>query len=334
MKALNNEVIRVASRPTGIPTAKNFQKDMQAVPEVKPGQMLVKNEWLSVEPAMRGWLADANNYASVQIGDVMRSLCVGTVVESATNGFSKGERLMGWFGWQQYAVVDTGAVVQKITADDLSPSLYLGVLGLNGVTAATALDKIGSPRSGETVVVSTAAGSVGSCVGQLAKSLGCRTIGLTSTPEKVTACYDEFKYDHVINYKTDDLMLALKDTCPGGVDVYFDNTSGPISDAVMQNLAIGARVVICGTASIPKWDPQPMGPRVERILLTRRARMQGFILFDHMDTYGFYVTQLEAAVRSKNLRYREHVTQGLDTAPDAIEELYRGTNLGKRLIRL
>lgn len=287
-----------------------------------------------VEPAMRGWLADANNYASVQIGDVMRSLCVGTVVESRHTGFSKGERLLGWFGWQQYATVAPDAVVQKITASDLSPSLYLGVLGLNGITAATALDKIGAPQPGETVVVSTAAGGVGSCAGQLAKNLGCRTVGLTGSAEKVRACYDEFNYDHVINYKTDDIGRALSDACPDGVDVYFDNTSGNISDAVMPHLAVGARVIVCGTASISKWDPQPLGPRVERILLTRRAKMQGFLLFDHMDTYGHYVDQLQTAIRENKLNYREHITDGLDTAPGAIAELYRGENLGKRLIRL
>ncbi|GAB2894225.1 NADP-dependent oxidoreductase [Paralcaligenes ginsengisoli] len=334
MTTLTNEAIYVASRPAGIPTAENFRKDVQPVPTVKQGQMLVRNEWLSVEPAMRGWLADANNYSSVAVGDVMRSLCVGVVVESNVDGFSAGERLMGWFGWQHYAVVKPAAVVQKVTASDIPPSLYLGVLGLNGITAATALDKIGGPKPGETVVVSTAAGGVGSCVGQLAKSLGCRTVGLTSTPEKVKACHEQFAYDHVINYKTEDIGAALQNACPDGVDVYFDNTAGQISDSVMRHLAIGARVIVCGTASIAKWDPPPMGPRVERILLTRRARMQGFILFDHMDTYGSYVSQLESLIRAKKLTYREHITDGLDTAMGAIEELYRGENLGKRLIRL
>lgn len=329
-----NEAIYVASRPTGIPAAENFRKEVVPVPELKQGEILVRNEWLSVEPAMRGWLVDANNYASVPVGDVMRSLCVGVVVESKTDAFSEGDRLMGWFGWQHYAVVDPSAVVQKITATDISPSLYLGVLGLNGITAATAFDQLGAPKAGETVVVSTAAGGVGSCVGQLAKSLGCRTVGLTSTPEKVQACYEQFGYDHVINYKTDDIGASLQKACPDGVDVYFDNTSGAISDAVMQHLAIGARVIICGTASVTSWDPPPMGPRVERILLTRRARMQGFIMFDHMDTYGAYVEQLEAMIRSNTLTYREHITDGLDTAMGAIEELYRGENLGKRLIRL
>ncbi|MFT0548899.1 NADP-dependent oxidoreductase [Allopusillimonas ginsengisoli] len=332
--SLTNEAIYVASRPTGIPTAENFRTDTHPVPEVRQGEILVHNEWLSVEPAMRGWLADANNYSSVGVGEVMQSLCVGIVIASKADEFSVGDRLMGWFGWQHYAVVKPSAVVQKITSSDIRPSLYLGVLGLNGATAATALETIGAPKPGETVVVSTAAGGVGSCVGQLAKALGCRTVGLTSTPEKVKVCYQEFGYDHVINYKTDDIDAALKAACPQGIDIYFDNTAGRISDSVMQHLAPGARVIVCGTASIAKWDPVPMGPRVERILLTRRALMQGFILFDHMDTYASYIDKLEALVRANKLTYREHVTQGLHTAMGAIEELYRGENLGKRLIRL
>ncbi|MGH8810439.1 MAG: NADP-dependent oxidoreductase [Advenella sp.] len=334
MNTLENEVIRVISKPTGIPASDNFRLVKQPVPELGAGQIRVRNEWLSVDPAMRGWLADANNYASVNVGDVMRSLCVGTVVESTVSTVSKGERLMGWFGWQTYATVKPEAIVQKITASDLPPSLYLGVLGLNGITAATALDKLGSPKPGDTVVVSTAAGGVGSCVGQLAKTIGCRTVGLTSSSEKAKACYEAFGYDHVINYKTDDIDQAIKNACPEGVDVYFDNTAGTISDAVMQHLAIGARVIVCGTASIPSWDPPPMGPRVNRILLTRRARMQGFILFDNKDTYASYVEQLEQLVRAKKLTYREHITDGLHTAPGAIAELYRGENLGKRLIRI
>ncbi|PJX22961.1 NADP-dependent oxidoreductase [Advenella sp. S44] len=334
MKALENEIVRVISRPSGIPTAENFKLETLPVPELEADQILVRNEWLSVDPAMRGWLADANNYASVRVGDVMRSLCVGTVIESNAATINKGERVMGWFGWQTYAAVKPEAIVQTVSASDLAPSLYLGVLGLNGVTAATALDKLGSPKSGETVVVSTAAGGVGSCVGQLAKALGCRTVGLTSSEEKVRACYEAFGYDHVINYKTDDIGSAIKAHCPDGVDIYFDNTAGTISDAVIRHLAIGARVIVCGTASIQSWDPPPVGPRVNRILLTRRARMQGFILFDHKDTYASYVSQLEELIRTKKLTYREHITEGIHTAPGAIAELYRGENLGKRLIRL
>lgn len=329
-----NQLIRVIKKPQGIPAADTFTIEQASIPTLHEGQLLVQNEWLSVEPAMRGWLADARNYASVEVGQVMRALCVGRVLQSRHTDYQEGELLLGWFGWQHYAVCDPEAIVQRIKPSSLSPSLYLGVLGLNGVTAATAFEQLGQAKAGDTVVVSTAAGSVGSCVGQLAKAMGCRTVGLTSSAAKVQACYDTFGYDAVINYKTDDLPTALSQACPEGVNVYFDNTAGAISDAVMPQLAIGARVVICGTASIPQWNPAPMGPRVERILLTRRARMQGFIIFDHMDTYSAYVHKLEQAVLSGQLRYTEHITEGLESALNAISELYQGENLGKRLIRL
>lgn len=330
-----NHVIRVAARPTGIPQASDFQVDTETLAPLADGQVRVRNEWLSVEPAMRGWLADTNNYATpIGIGTVMRSLCAGTVIESKAAGFAAGDAVVGWFGWQEYATVEPDRIVRKIVERDIPLSAYLGVLGLNGITAAIALDKVGSPQPGDTVVVSTAAGGVGSCVGQLAKLKGCRTIGLTSSEAKAKACYEDFGYDHVINYKTDDIGEALQRLCPEGVNVYFDNTAGAISDAVLPHLAVGARVVICGTASIAQWNPVPLGPRVERILLTKRARMQGFLLFDHMDVYEHYLAQLAALIRTGQLKYREDITEGLDSALDAIASLYRSENLGKRLIAL
>src|SRR5699024_8259596 len=294
MTEIKNQAVVVTSRPSNIPQAENFEIQTHPIPALDANQILVKNQWLSVDPAMRGWLADANNYLSVPAGDVMRSLAVGTVIASKHTDFPEGTQVMGWFGWQTHAVVDASAVVQKITVADIPASLYLGVLGLNGITAATALDKIGQPQAGDTVVVSTAAGGVGSCVGQLAKMQGCRTVGITSSPEKMQQCKEEFGYDDVLSYREPDLATRIARACPDGINVYFDNTSGAISDAVMPQLALHARVVVCGTAAISSWDPVPSGPRVERILLTRRARMQGFILFDHMDTYPHYVHQLEA----------------------------------------
>ena len=297
--------------------------------------MLVRNAFLSVEPAMRGWLADSGNYsAPVPVGSVMRSLAVGQVAASRSAGCAEGDWLLGWFGWQEWAAAGEGAVLRRIAETDLPPSLALGVLGLNGVTALLALEKIGQPKAGETVLVSTAAGSVGSAVGQIAQLAGCRTIGIAGGAEKVRLCLEEFGYDHALDYRTDDLGAALASLCPDGVDVYFDNTAGAISDTVMRHLAVGARVVVCGTASIPRWDPIPPGPRVERHLLTRRARMQGFLLFDHMAEFDASVARLAEWVRAGKLRFREEVLDGIERCPDAIAGLYRGENLGKRLIRL
>src|SRR5690625_2597063 len=334
MTEINNQAVVVRSRPSNIPQAENFQIETRSIPALENQQILVKNQWLSVDPAMRGWLADADNYLSVPAGDVMRSLAVGTIIASKHTDFPEGTQVMGWFGWQTHAVVDTSAIVQTITASDIPASLYLGGLGLNGITAATALDKVGQPQPGDTVVVSTAAGGVGSCVGQLAKMQGCRTVGITSSPEKMQQCKDTFGYDEVLSYREPNLSARVAQACPDGVNVYFDNTSGAISDAIMPHLALHARVVVCGTAAISSWDPVPTGPRVERILLTRRARMQGFILFDHMDTYPDYVRQLEEAIRQGKLHYREDVSQGLETAPGAIAQLYSSQNTGKRLIQL
>jgi hypothetical protein len=332
---ISNRLIRVASRPTGIPQVDHFYVDVAPIAPLEEGQIRVRNQWLSVEPAMRGWLTDASNYASpVAVGDVMRALCAGTVVDSRTDAYRPGDAVIGWFGWQEQAAVSAESVVHKITRADLPMSLYLGVLGLNGVTAAVALERIGRPKAGDTVVVSTAAGGVGSCVGQLAKLQGCRTVGLTSSSEKANVCRELFDFDHVINYRTDDIDAVLRRVCPAGVDVYFDNTAGAISDAVMPNLAVGARVVVCGTASIAQWAPVPLGPRVERILLTRRAGMQGFLMFDHMDVYGHYVDKLAELVSAGRLRYQEDISDGLESALDAIASLYRSENTGKRLIRL
>jgi hypothetical protein len=205
-------------------------------------------------------------------------------------------------------------------------STSLGVLGLNGLTAYFALLEIGQPKAGETVVVSTAAGAVGSCAGQIAKIKGCRTVGIAGGPDKVRVCREEFRYDSAVDYRADDFESALDAACPEGVDVYFDNTAGPISDAVMRRLAVGARVVICGTASIASWDPPPQGPRVERQLLVKRARMQGFLIFDHVQRSPEALRDLESWVRDGQIRYREDILDGIEQAPDSIAGLYRGEN--------
>lgn len=330
-----NRQVRLASRPTGIPQAGHFTLVDAPVPEAGEGELLVRNLFLSVEPAMRGWLADRGNYSSpVEIGDVMRSLAVGRVERSRDPGFREGDLLLGWFGWQEWATVPASGVVRRIEETDLPPSLALGILGLNGVTAWLALDKIGQPRAGETVLVSTAAGAVGSVVGQLAKIAGCRTIGIAGGSDKTRLCLDRFGYDAAIDYKADDLDAAIAAAAPDGIDVYFDNTAGPISDAVLRHLRVGARIVICGTASVASWDPPPTGPRVERHILTKRARMQGFVIFDHMDEFSQTAAKLADLVRAGKLAWEEDVLEGIDQCPGAIARLYEGRNRGKLVVRL
>jgi NADPH-dependent curcumin reductase CurA len=331
-----NTQVRLKARPTGIPQPEHFEIVQAGIPDLRTGQFLVRNEFLSVDPAMRGWISTAANYSDpVGIGEVMRSFAAGEVVASRHPKFAEGEKVMGLLGWQEYAVADGREITRKVKETDLPLSLSLGILGLNGVTAYFALLDVGRPRPGDTVVVSTAAGAVGSAVGQIAKIAGCRTVGIAGGPLKTKLCLEAFGYHAAIDYKAaDQLDSALSVACPAGVDIYFDNTAGPISDAVLRQLAIKARVVICGTASVASWAPAPVGPRVERHLLVKRASMTGFIVFDYQHRYEQAVTRLAAWVRQGRLRYREDIQDGIAACPDAIAGLYRGENLGKRLIRL
>jgi NADPH-dependent curcumin reductase len=323
------------SRPNGIPEAEHFEIVAAPVPEPGERTFVVRNEFLSVDPAMRGWVNAAQNYSRpVAIGEVMRSYAAGEVAASRHPAFKEGDKVMGQLGWQDYALSD-GVGVRLVRETDLPLSLALGVLGLNGRTAYFGLLDLGQPRPGDTVVVSTAAGSVGSAVGQIAKIMGCRTVGIAGGAEKVRLCRELFGYDAALDYKSERALSdAVAAACPRGLNIYYDNTSGAVSDAVLPHLAVGARIVICGTASVASWDPPPMGPRVERHLLVKRARMQGFVAFDFEHRTEEAVARLAAWVRDGRLRYREEVLDGIEECPGAIAGLYRGENLGKRIVRL
>ena len=331
---VNRQVV-LKSRPLGVPQAEHFEIVERPIPELAQGEFLVRNEFLSVEPAMRGWVNAAANYSdAVGIGAVMRAFAAGEVVASRHAGYAPGDKVMGMLGWQDYCVTNGDPVRRKVLEHDLPLTLSLGILGINGVTAYYALGEIGQPRAGETVVVSTAAGAVGSAVGQLAKLAGCRTVGIAGGADKVRLCLDEFGFDAAVDYKDPGFAERLAEACPSGVDVYYDNTSGAISDEVLRHINKFARIVICGTASVQSWDPWPTGPRPERHLLNKSARMQGFLVWDYEHRYEEAVTQLAARVRSGELRYREEILDGLERAPGSIAQLYAGTNVGKRLIRL
>ena len=331
-----NRQVRLRARPEGIPEARHFEVAEEPLGPLAEGKIRVRNAYLSVDPAMRGWVSAVANYSKpVGIGEVMRSFAAGEVVESRHPDYAPGERLVGMFGWQRFADADGRDVVRRVREDDLPLSAQLGVLGLNGVTALLALTLVGEPKPGETVVVSTAAGAVGSAVGQIARILGCRAVGIAGGPEKVRLCLDEFGYDAAFDYKAaGDLSAAVAGACPEGVGVYFDNTAGPVSDAVLPHLAVGARVVVCGTASVASWEPPPLGPRVERHLLVKRARMQGFVYFDHAARFEEAIGRLAGWLREGKLRHREDILDGIEQAPGAIAGLYRGENRGKRLIRV
>jgi len=306
-----------------------------AVSPLADGQLLVRNEYLSVDPAMRGWVNEADNYRpTVPLGAVMPASAVGTVVESRSGQYKVGDTVVGRFGWQEYSVVDSVTIDWTVADEGLPASLSLGVLGVNGITAWFGVKEVLRPTAAGTVVVSTAAGSVGSAAGQLAAALGCRTVGIAGGPGKVDLCTSVFGYDAAVDYKAATFADDLRAACPDGVDAYFDNTGGSISDEVLSLLAVHGSVVICGTASLPIGDGPVLGPRIERRLLTRRARMEGMLVGDFRPRFPEALSGLSSLVKEGRLAYREDILDGLELAPGALEGLFAGDNVGKRLIRM
>jgi NADPH-dependent curcumin reductase CurA len=333
---MKNRQVWLCSRPNGIPQATDFALREAEMPRISDDEFLVRNIFLSADPAMRGWIADKSTYwPRIEVGETMRAFSAGEVIESRSYGYAVGDKVMGIFGWQDYAVAKPQQVMRKVREDDLPLSLSLGVLGLNGLTAYFGLLDVCRPRAGETVVVSTAAGGVGSAVGQIAKIKGCRTIGVAGGAEKVRQCLEEFGYDAAVDYKSvADLDGALAGLCSNGVDAFFDNTSGAIHDAVVRQINVGARIAICGTASYASWDPWNEGPRPERHLLVKRAIMQGFLTTDFAPRYEEATTALAGWIRAGKLRYREDMQRGIESAPASIAMLYAGENRGKLVIKL
>lgn len=330
---VTNRRVILSTRPVGIPQASHFALDEVPLSPVGEGQFRVRNIYLSVDPAQRGWTNENANYSDpVPVGGVMRALTVGVVTESRHDGIPVGLHLYGWFGWQDYAVAGLDAILTRIASVDAPLSAYAGVLGMNGLTAWLALSRIGRPQVGETLMVSTAAGAVGSVVGQLGKRMGCRVIGLTGEDAKVELCTSSFGYDAAANYKSGDLDETVANLAPEGIDVFFDNVGGPILDCVMRRMNVAGRIVQCGTASIAQWSPAPMGLRNEREILSRRLQWGGFVIFDHTAGFDEALAHLAPLVGSGQLSFEEDIAQGLEHAPGAIARLYAGENTGKSLI--
>jgi NADPH-dependent curcumin reductase CurA len=324
-----NRQVLLARRPNGVPRRDDFKLETAPLPGLAAGEMRVRNIYLSVDPAQRGWASSESNYSSpVAIGDPMRSLAVGVVVESFCAEYAEGDFLYGWFGWQDYAIATPDRVIFRAKQD--VPLTAVGsLLGINGVTAYLALNELGRPRPGDTLLVSTAAGSVGSFVGQIGRNLGCRAIGLTGDESKIAACAERYGYHEAINYKNPGLTEAIQRAAPEGVNVYFDNTGGAILDIALRQMAVGGQ---CGTASIASWTPPPTGPRNEREILTRRLVLSGFVVFDHLPRYAAAVDELASLYNARSIVYDVDVAEGIEQAPGAISALYDGSNRGKKLI--
>jgi len=329
----SNRRIVLDARPIGVPEPRHFRRDDRPIEEPAVGQFRVRNCLLSIDPAQRGWVNAAANYSEVvQLGDVMRSLALGIVDASRDPTYRVGEYLYGWFGWQDFCIADARNVLRRVDPGEAPLTAAAGVLGIAGLAAYIALTEIGAPKPGETVVVSTAAGAVGSVAGQVARNLGCRVVGITGSSEKVAECQADYGYHAALSYRHGFHTEALGAVCPSGIDVFFDNTSGPIADVVWPLMNARGRIVQCGTVAEPIWEPVPSGPRRDRLILTKRLRHEGFVIFDYVREFPRVASKLAGWIREGALRHREDVEKGLDRAPHALAALYRGDNHGKKLV--
>ena len=330
-----NRQFVLASRPAGMPKESDFRMVETPVPALRDGEVLLRALYLSVDPYMRGRMNAAKSYApSVEIGELMVGSGVARVVESKNPSHEAGDVVNGQMGWQEYAV-SNGEGLRKIDPQVAPVSTALGVLGMPGLTAYFGLLEVCGVNAGETVVVSAAAGAVGSVVGQIAKIKGCRAVGIAGGAVKTRYVIDECGFDAALDYKnTNDYPAAIRELCPKGVDAYFDNVGGPITDAVLANLNARARISICGQISHAN-DTQPStGPRMWRHILVARARVQGFLVFDFAARYAPALEQLAQWVRSGQVKYREDIIKGFENMPRALIGLFRGENLGKRLVKV
>ncbi len=331
---MENKEIRFVSRPTGLPTPENFQIVDSEVPQPNDGEVLVRTLYISVDPYLRGRMREGRPYVPpFEIGQVITSGVVGQVVESCAAGFAAGDIVTGMLGWRLYNIAKAGEL--RIIEPKIAPvTTALGVLGMPGLTAYFGLLDIGQPRTGETVVVSGAAGAVGVTVCQLAKLQGCRVVGIAGSDDKNRYLRTELGVDAVINYKTENVAQALKAACPDRVDVYFDNVGGEISDAVMPLLNQGARISLCGQISLYNLDKPDVGPRPQPYLLVNSALMKGFIITGYAARFAEGVTQLAQWLTAGKLKYAETIVEGFENTPRAFIGLFTGDNLGKQIVKV
>ncbi|MDT5346826.1 MAG: hypothetical protein QOH91_113 [Mycobacterium sp.] len=330
-----NTVCRLAARPTGLPKPSDWEITDEPVASPADGEFLVRVEYLSVDPAMRTWMNAGRSYVPpVEIGDVMRAGGIGRVIDSRNPAFAVGDEVYGTFGVQRYAISD-GAEVTPVDTTLAPAPVHLGALGISGLTAYFGLLDVGRPQPGQTVVVSGAAGSVGSIAGQIARINGCRAIGIAGGEEKCRWLVEELGFDAAIDYKAGDLRRQLKTHAPNGIDVFFDNVGGDVLEAALSRLARGARVVLCGAISQYNAAGELRGLGNYMQLLVARASMTGFVIFDYADRYGEAVVRLADWLRGGELRAREQVIHGdVGDFPDALLALFRGDNTGKMVLAL
>ena len=333
MNEPKNHQWQLTTRPNGMVKRSDFTWTTQPMPQPADGQILLRTRYISLDPAMRGWMNDARSYVPpVGLGEVMRAIAVGEVVVSRHPDWHEGDHATGMLGLQEYAVLDAKSA-NKVNPDVAPLPLYLSTLGMPGMTAYFGLLDVGAPKHGETVVVSAASGAVGALVGQIARIKGCRTVGLAGGEEKCRYVRDELGFDAVIDYKKEDVGSKLSEYCSRGIDVYFDNVGGDILDAALARLARHARVIICG--AISQYNSNGViGPKNYLSLLVQHARMEGFVVFDYLARYAEGMTEMSGWLRDGKIKSKEDIIEGLETFPETLQKLFTGANFGKLILKV
>jgi NADPH:quinone reductase len=331
-----NRAIILNNRPSGKPSLGDFKIINEEMPTAKDGELLLKTMFVSVDPYLRGRMNDMKSYVPpFELNKPIQSGVLAEIIECKnTVGFKKGDFVVGNLDWKEY---QTSAVhgLNKVDVSDVELSAYLGILGMTGLTAYLGLTEIGIPKKGETLVVSGAGGAVGTVVGQVGKLLGCKVVGITGSDEKVDMLISKFKFDDAINYKTiPDLNEAIKNACPNGVDIYFDNVGGEISDAVLANINQYARLPVCGAISLYNNTKAAIGPRIQPIILTKSATMRGFIISDFYAKFPAATKQLSIWLKANRITYSETIVEGFDNIPQAFIDLFEGKNEGKMIVKV
>jgi NADPH-dependent curcumin reductase len=331
-----NRRLVLAQRPSGLVDDSTIRLETAQVPEIGDGEALIKVRFLSIDPTIRTWMDDIPSYLPpIQIDEVIRSGGVGEVVDSRSEAYSPGQLLFGMTGWQEYVVADAGERAMQVLPDGVPPPVAIGILGVTGMTAYFGVIDVGQVTDGDVVVVSGAAGATGSAAGQIAKVKGAKkVVGIAGGPEKCAYIVDELGFDEAIDYKNDNVAARLRQTCPDGVDLYFDNVGGSILNDCLANLAQRGRVVLCGAISTYTSDGPPPGPSNYLNLLVRRGRMEGFIILDYLDRFPAAQMEVAGWIAEGKIKSSEHIVHGLEQAPDALNLLFSGGNTGKVIVEL
>ena len=333
--ATNHRVIKMASHPAGALEDDDFELVDEPVPEPADGEALVRTLYLSLDPAIRVWMNGIDTYVpGIHVGDVMRAGGLGEVVQSRNAAYTEGDLVFGMMQWSEYCIARAGPDGMMALPRQEPITAFLSVLGVTGLTAYFGMFDVAQPKEGETVVVSGAAGAVGSVAGQIGKIIGCRVVGIAGGPEKCAWITDELGLDAWIDYKSQDVAARLRETCPDGIDVYFDNVGGEILDAVLGQINLHARIALCG--AISQYDTAVLspGPRNVLNLIPQRGRMEGFILLDYRDRFVDAILQLGQWVQEGRIRYAEDIVDGLENAPGAFRRLFTGENTGKLIVKV